>query len=190
MKKQFLKVFAFIAAVLFVAQPAVASECDTREALFKAAAESGVKLNLEQTVTASSESITFAGSSIAGFEQIPATRLPRGVDAGFIYLNAPESGIPADFYRLHTQAPNPQKGVHEGTVSLVSRSGKVVAQLPATLETWSMEVPRPLPYERTLMEAQLHNEPASSEGAMAARPRLTIIIRCPNGTTIIIRIGW
>jgi hypothetical protein len=187
MNKQFLKVFAAVAAVLFVSQPATAAECDTREALFKAAAEAGVPLNQEQTVTASAPGVSFAGTSIAGFEQVSATRLPEGADAGFIYLDAPGSGIPTGFYRLNAQASEPRLGTYDGTVGLIAADGKEVARLPATLDTWSLEVPRTLPYSQTRMAAQLDSEPV---GDQAARIKITITIRCPNGTTITITIGW
>jgi len=185
MKIRFLQVLAAVAAVLFVSQPAAAGECDTRDALFRAAEESGVRLNYEQTVTASSEHVSFAGTSIAGFEQVSASQLRDGADAGFIYLDAPRSGIPAGFYRLHAQAPEPRLGTHKGTVNLVSREGKVVAQVPASMETWSMEVPRPLPFERTLMDTHVRNEP-STGGGSEARIKIIITIHCPNGTTITI----
>jgi hypothetical protein len=181
MKMQFLKVFAAVATVLLVSQPAVAAECDTREALFKAAAEAGVKLNQEQTVTATAPGVSFAGTSIAGFEQVPATQLTKGADAGFIYLDAPETGIPTGYYRLNARAEAPQLGTYEGTVGLISADGKEVARVPATMETWSMEVPSTLPYAQTRMSAQLDRDPMGEQPA-----RIIIIIRCPNGTTIII----
>jgi hypothetical protein len=188
LRNQLLKVVALVVAVLFVSEPAAAGECDTRAALFKAAEAAGVPLNHEQTVTTSAPGVSFAGTSIAGFEKVPATRLPEGVDAGFIYLDAPNSGIPAGFYRLNARASKPQVGTYEGVVSLIAQDGKEVVKLPASMETWSMEVPSELPYEQTLMEAQLYSEP----GAEAARPvlprLLSIVIYCPNGTIIIIRI--
>lgn len=204
MKTPFLKVVGLVAAMLFApgsalaggrlatylpraeAQPAATAECtDPRTALFKAAEEAGVPLNHAQTVTASAEGVTFAGTSVAGFEQVPATRFPEGVDVGFVYLDAPRSGIPAGFYRLnaHANEEDIQKGTYRGTVGLISGEGKEVARVPAQMDTWSMEVPSPLPFERTSLEARIQPR---DFGHPAADRIIIIIIRCPNGTTIVI----
>jgi hypothetical protein len=64
--------------------------------------------------------VSFAGTRIAGFEDVPATRLPEGADAGFIYLDAPASGIPTGFYRLNARAEAPRLGSYDGSVGLIS----------------------------------------------------------------------
>lgn len=203
MKTQLLKVVGLVAAMLFTpgsalagdrlaaylpradSKPAATAECtDPRTALFKAAEEAGVPLNHAQTVTASAEGVTFAGTSVAGFEQVPATRFPEGVDVGFVYLDAPRSGIPAGFYRLnaHANREDIQQGTYRGTVGLISGDGKEVARVPAQMDTWSMEVPSPLPFERTSLEARIQPR----DFGHPAERIIIIIIRCPNGTTIVI----
>ncbi len=184
MNNGFLRIFACVATVLCLAQPALAGECDMKEALFNAARQAGVELNREQTVTASSPGVSIAGTSIAGFEQVPATELPAGVRAGFIYLDARESGIPAGFYQLKVQAREPKEGTYEGTVSLISMEGKEVAILPASMETWSMDVPDPLPFEQTRMEIQRHIDLGDKDG-VGRRDYVIIIYHCPNGTTFV-----
>jgi hypothetical protein len=186
MRNQILKVFALVAAVLFGSTPAEAAECPPCDWLWEAANTARVSINREQTVTASAPGVSFAGTSVAGFEQVPATQLPRGADAGFIYLDAPTSGIPAGYYRLNARAANPQLGTYEGTVSLISMEGKEVARVPATMETWSMEVPRPLPYAQTAMDVHVSHDPSTG----GEPSRIIIIIYCPNGTIIIIRLPY
>ncbi|MBZ4421503.1 hypothetical protein [Myxococcus sp. RHSTA-1-4] len=167
------------------AQPAATAECsDPRTDLFKAAEAAGVPINHEQTVTATAEGITFAGTSIAGFEQVPATRFPEGVDVGFIYLDAPETGIPTGFYRLnaHANREDVRLGTYPGTVGLISGDGKEVARVPATMDTFSMEVPEALPFPRTLMDARI----AVQNPRDTLDRIIIIVIQCPNGTTIVI----
>ncbi|WP_224371189.1 hypothetical protein [Hyalangium versicolor] len=194
MRHQLLKMFAFVMTLFVVSGAAVASEpsqaatcTDLGDQLAKAAESAGIPINREQTVTTTSNGVAFAGTSIAGFEQIPATQFPKGVDAGFIYLSSPESGIPAGYYRLRTTASDRdiRVGSYPGIVSLVNLEGKVVTVVPATIDTFSVSVPKPLPFERTLMDAQI-----ASEGQTLLRPYLTITIkiRCPNGSTITITI--
>jgi hypothetical protein len=204
MKTQSLKVVGFVAAMLFassafagdntrlgtylaradIQQPASAPQCsDPKSDLIAAADKAGVKLNVEQIVTASSEDVTFVGTSIEGFEQVPATDLPKGVDAGFVYLDAPKSGIPAGFYRLNAHADEKviQKGTYQGTVGLIGADGKEVTRLAATMETSSLSVPNPLPYARTRLETRIGGQTTPDRQDI-----IIIIIHCPNGTTIII----
>ncbi|MCY1023641.1 hypothetical protein [Pyxidicoccus sp. MSG2] len=203
MKTQSLKVVGFVAAMLFassafagentrlgtylaradIQQPASAPQCsDPKAQLIEAADKAGVKLNVEQIVTASSEDVNFVGTSIQGFEQVPATDLPKGVDAGFVYLDAPRSGIPAGFYRLnaHADEKDIQKGTYQGTVGLIGADGKEVTRLAATMETSSLSVPNPLPYARTRLETRIGTHNPERQDI------IIIIIHCPNGTTIII----
>jgi hypothetical protein len=202
MKTQPLKVFGFVAAMLFASsafagentrlgtylaradtQAAPAEQCtDPKSDLIAAADKAGVKLNVEQIVTASSEDVTFAGTSIQGFEQVPATDLPKGVDAGFVYLDAPATGIPAGFYRLnaHANKEDVRKGSYPGTVGFIGADGKEVARVAATMETSSLTVPNPLPYARTRLETRIGTQTPERQDI------IIIIIHCPNGTTIII----
>ncbi|QSQ19147.1 hypothetical protein JY651_27785 [Pyxidicoccus parkwayensis] len=201
MKFQSLKVVGFVAAMLFASsalagesrlgtylaradvQSAPAQQCsDPRSDLIAAADKAGVKLNVEEIVTASSKDVTFVGTSIEGFEQVPATDLPKGVDAGFVYLDAPASGIPAGFYRLnaHANKEDVQKGTYPGTVGFIGADGKEVARVAATMETSSLTVPNPLPYARTRLETRIGTQNPERQDI------IIIIIHCPNGTTIII----
>lgn len=205
MVKQSLKAFGLVAAILLTSGPALAGETrlaaympradtqpatagactDPRGDLIAAASAARVPINVEQIVTATSEKVAVTATSVAGFEQVPATRFPVGVDVGFVYLNAPESGIPAGFYRLNARASSTdvRVGTYPGSVSLFSGDGREVARLPATMETSSLQVPQPLPFARTLVDARIDTSNP------AAPARIIIIIRCPNGTTIIIIIG-
>lgn len=157
--------------------------------LIQAAASAGIPINQGQIVTATSETITAAATSIAGFEQIPATRFPQGVNVGFVFLNAPSLGIPAGYYRLNAtaNAQDIRVGSYGGAVGFFSPSGAQVARLPATFETTSLSVPSPLPFPRTQVSLRIDTEQIT--GAAQRRSYLVIIIHCPNGTTIVIVIG-
>lgn len=210
MKRQWLQAVSVVAALLLTSgsawaadtrlaaylpsesAPAATSTCpDPKAQLAKAAESAGVQINPTETVSVSKDGLTFVGSSIAGFENVPATRLPAGTDFGFMYLDAPGSGIPAGYYRLNAQASaqDVRVGDYRGSVDLIDASGKTVARVPAAMQTVSMEVPNPLPFARTTVDASFRQT-----NLIGGYPdRLTrwhhtiiIIYHCPNGTTIII----
>ncbi|MFP2933349.1 hypothetical protein ACLESO_51025 [Pyxidicoccus sp. 3LG] len=178
---------AYLRPVTVKPLPALACT-DLATELASAADERGIPINQEQLVTTTSESITFAGTSIAGFEQVSAAEFPYGVDVGFVYIDAPELDLPAGFYTLnaHANEEDIRVGTYEGTVGLIDQEGQEVARVAATFETSSITVPEPLPFERTQVEVRTEIE--DGQGLRIHR-RLIIIIRCPNGTIIIIIIG-
>lgn len=170
-------------------KPFPAMACtDLAAELASAADERGISINKEQIVTTTAENVTFAGTSIAGFEEVPATEFPNGVDVGFVYVDAPELDLPAGFYALnaHANEEDIREGSYEGTVGLVDQDGQEVARVAATFQTFSVTVPKPLPFERTQVEARTEIEDVQG---MLMRRRIVIVFRCPNGTTIIIVIS-
>lgn len=191
-----MNVFAVVAAVLFSSTTAWAGAPEAqlvsapandadRRALIQAAQRAQVPINVEQIVSASSDHVTFVGTSIAGFEQVPATQFPEGTDVGFVYVDFPTAGIPAGYYRVRTHAAGEDVtvGTYPGTTEFISPEGKVVARLPSTIDTHSLEVPNPLPYPQTVVDASI-------DEAQAWRISVTLTIRfqCPNGSTVTIRI--
>ncbi|MCE9672776.1 hypothetical protein LY474_33720 [Myxococcus stipitatus] len=150
-------------------------------------------LNKEQIVTSTSEKITFAGTSIAGFEQVPAARFAEGVDAAFVYVNAPELGIPEGHYRVNARANEEdiQVGKYPGTVGLIDKDGKEVVKLPANIETFSLTVPDTAargagPGGRTQLGLQQHYEMNNDR---FRGPFFYIVIYCPNGSIIYIHLS-
>jgi hypothetical protein len=181
-------VFVLVAALLFVTGSSWAAVSSSpgdqfREPLADAAKAAGVAINTDSVVTASGERYTVAATTIQGFEQVGASALPDGVDTGFIYLDAPGSGIPAGFYTLRTTAPAESVRVGEfgAKTELVGADGRVVTTLPARVEASSTEVPNPLPFARTTVDIRTDHQP---QGIII----IDIIYRCPNGMVIHIRI--
>lgn len=188
-------VFALIASLAFVTDSAWAQEpCneELRTQLLEAAGQAGVAVNPDDILTSVSEGGTVATTTITGYEDVPGSALPGGVNAGFIYLDAPGSGIPAGFYTLRASAQpeDLRVGAFPGRVELVSASGAVAANLPASIDAFSLEVPNPLPFPRTTITQDLQRTEVANLTAKARRWRITITIRCPNGTTIRFTISW
>ena len=173
------------------------SPCDNelREQLVAAARKTGIEVNADDIVTSVGEGVTLATTTVAGYEAVPGSALPEGVNAGYIYFEAEGSGIPAGFYALRASAEASALTVGEfpGRVELVSPDGKVAATLPATVDAFSLEVPRPLPFPRTTIQQDLQKTDDAGNGTIGAkriRWTITITIRCPNGTTIRITIRF
>ncbi len=147
--KRSSSIFGFIlmAAFFLTAGSAWASDLSCSEELARqmsvAASTAGVEINLDQLVVSSKQDLTVAATTIQGYEQIPATALPKGVNAGFLYLDVPNSGIEKGFYTVRASAreEDVQIGEFEGTVELISVDGKVAAVLPAKMDAFSLTVP-------------------------------------------------
>lgn len=173
-------VLVLIAALIGVAGSARADGQPCGEELARqigtVASAAGKSVHLDQIVTVSAPGATVAATTIQGYEQVPATDLPKGVDAGFLYLDAPSSGIPTGFYtvRASAKAGDVRVGDFDGTVQLVTPDGEVAAELPAKMDAFSLSVPAELPYPRTTVDA----------GARRKWNENYLIIDywCPNGT--------
>lgn len=197
MSKRKILVFILTASLALIAGSALAQEpCsdELRQQLVAVADGAKIEVNTDDIVSSVGEGVTVATTTIVGYENVPGSALPEGVNAGFIYLDAAESGIPTGFYTLRASAEEGELTVGEfpGTVELVSASGAVAATFPAAIEAFSLEVPDPLPYPRTIITHELGRTDSPGEGLQALRRgwRITIEIRCPNGTTIRFTIRW
>jgi hypothetical protein len=92
-------------------------------------------------------------------DAIPATRYPDGVDLGIAYLDLPPSArrasggaLPKGFYKLRGFAASAnQVGPVDGKIQLIDGKGRVVAELPASLQIRSLTVPPPSPGRQTLI---------------------------------------
>ena len=156
---------------------------DPKSELAEVAAAAGYPINPEETVFASNADITTVASSIAGFESVPASGFIKGVDMGFMYLDAPGSGIPAGYYRLNTQAAaeDIHEGEYGGTVRLIDLNGNVAGELSARIQTFSLEVPKEPPFPRTTVSAMM----VPYSGPRWHYTRTTYVYYCPNGSIII-----
>ena len=141
--------------------------------LLAASAAAGVQVHDEEVFTLSrgTEAVTVA--PIVGWENVPATALPNGVDFGFGYFATREPNVPAGYYRLRAFANPTGPGTVAGRVQLINRAGAVVAELPAEIEVHSMTVPPEAASQRSFVAA-----------AMNVRQQQFAWFRCPNGTCI------
>ncbi|AKQ70528.1 hypothetical protein A176_007440 [Myxococcus hansupus] len=168
------------------AAQATANSCqDARAQLKTAADEAGYAINDRQTVSASAEGMTAVVSSIAGFEQVPASGFINGADMGFMYWDAQESEIPSGYYLLNVQAnaEDIHVGEYGGTVRFMDLSGNIVASLPATIQTWSLDVPEDLPFPETTVSLMITRPPREFYRVVT-----THSFRCPNGSVIIYQV--
>jgi hypothetical protein len=151
-----------------------------KQQLIDAAAKDGNQLQTDEMLTLSSNGITLASGSIVGFEQVPSTALAGGVDFGYTYLDAPQSGIPTGIYRLraHANAQDIKIGDYPGTVDYIDSTGKVVATVASTVESSSLTVPNPLPFPHTTVGASYR---MVNRGHWVTTINIWI---CPNGEII------
>jgi hypothetical protein len=186
MKSKGFLVFVLMATLAFFAGSATGQTCTDRDQMVRAAEEAGVAIYPDQMASASNDGASVTAATLRGYEQVPPADLARGTDVGFIHLDAPRSGIPAGFYRLHASAdPSAVRvGTFDASVDLIDGSGKVVATLPASAEASSLTVPSPLPFERTAVRTSI------TSGNTHEPQSIIIIIICPNGLVIIIWIPW
>ncbi|MCE9672660.1 hypothetical protein LY474_33115 [Myxococcus stipitatus] len=164
--------------------PAAAACPDPADVLASAARAAGVSLNLEQLATATTEGALLVGTSIAGFEQVPATRFPQGVDVGFVYLDVPASAIPVGYYRVNVtaDAKDVRVGTYPGVARFFGLDGGEVASVEVSIETSTLSVPVPLPFPRTLFEIRAGYERGGLTGNFKQKKMLTYF--CPNGSVI------
>jgi hypothetical protein len=151
-----------------------------KQQLIDAAAKDGSLLQTDEMVTLAGNGLTFAGGSIVGFEQVPSTALAGGVDFGYTYLDAPQSGIPTGIFRLraHANAQDIKIGDYPGTVDYIDSTGMVVATVAATVESSSLTVPNPLPFPHTTVGASYR---MVNRGHWVTTVYIWI---CPNGEII------
>lgn len=178
------------------AQDSSPCNAELREQMRVSAEAAGISINTDDIVASEGDGITLATATIAGYESVPPSALPEGVNAGFIYLDARDSYIPAGFYTLRasTQESIEKPGLFQGSVDLVSADGTIAATVPSSVDVFSPEVPNPLPFPRTIITQELERtgtgEADSSFSARRIGWTIRITIRCPNGGTIRITIRF
>ncbi len=156
--------------------------CTAAGPMQTAAAQAGRAIEANQIAVLNNSDLTIAAAPIQGYEQSPATALAGGVDYGFIYLNAPSTGIPAGYYTLRAtaQAGSIQVGQYGANVDLIGADGSVAATLAGTVQTSSLQVPNPLPYPQTQVSMAMRR-------ILPTRTYwVDVVYFCPNGSIIVI----
>lgn len=144
----------------------------TGDHLLEASRAAGVKVHAEEVFTVSRGDETVTLAPIAGWEGVPATALPNGVEFAFAHFSTRTPNVPRGYYRLRAIADARGVGTVEGRVQLIDSAGRVAAELPAQVEVHSMTVPEGADTRRSFMI-----------GATDGR-RQIIWARCPNGQCI------
>jgi hypothetical protein len=110
------------------------------EMLLAAAEERGIGIDSSSTLTLVNGKTSLVTAPVADFAQVPATELPKGVNAAFAYFSE-RSGLAAGFYTLRVSAPDIRLGTIDGTVEFINGDGNVVAERRATIQVHSLTVP-------------------------------------------------
>ncbi len=158
-----------------------------RKDIEQRAAELGQSVQTDQMLTIVRDGATIALASPEGYEQVDPQEMKRGVDFAFGYINAPTSGIAPGYYTLRATAEN---GVNVGRndvrIDFIDASGRVAATRAGQSEVFSLTVPDALPFPQTVIE--------SESLLVDQRIRISIWVRCPNGSwicfSISIEVRW
>lgn len=145
----------------------------TGDHLLDASRAAGVKIHAEEIFTVSRADETVTLAPIAGWEVVPATALPNGVEFAFAYFSTRTPSVPRGYYRLRAIADPRGVGTVDGRVQLIDSGGRVAAELAAQVEVHSMTVPEGADTRRSYMI-----------GATTDGQRQIIWARCPNGQCI------
>lgn len=175
------------------------------QVMARAGARAGVSVNLDSLTQGVGNGATLVIGAINGMEGIPATDLPRGVDAAFAYLDLPDGpggvkpNLPSGFYtfrvsaglRTVEEALKASGGVPPDTTSfegrpsvpgaeveLIDAQGRVAFVVPARLGVFSLSVPPDATKQRTLVEPTI--------GARY----INVWIVCPNGWAVCLQVSW
>lgn len=175
---------AFAAEPRFATTTATAC-ADSKTQLLEAAKAQGLALSEDQIGTLSSDTGNIVATSIAGFEKVPDTEYAKGVDVAFVYIDSPDAGVPAGYYRVNVRA-NPediQVGKYKAIATLVDKDGKAVAQRATRVETF----PAPLQAARygSPMNVGLQQQTLRDYNLTRFFKTVTIIMVRPWGTLVI-----
>jgi hypothetical protein len=110
---------------------------DVKSELFETAKAQGAALDTERFTTLAIPEASVAAAPILDLAKVPDAEFAKGVDVAFLYLDNPETKIPAGHYRVQVSAkPEDIKaGRFQGVATLLDKDGKPVAELPAAIES-------------------------------------------------------
>jgi hypothetical protein len=156
-----------------------------RYALDKAARQRRIDVNTNQLVTSLRRDSTVAVAPLRAFDVTPATALTAGADAVLAYIDLPHPNLPPDFYTIHVRANVTDVGELDGTAEFVDRRGHVPHRVKARVNVHHLSVPDPLPFPHTLinLESRIADP---DEFRPEPQHSVIVLIRCPNGLTIVL----
>jgi hypothetical protein len=101
----------------------------------------GVPLQTTPMVHYAQWGAAFYTAPAAGLETVAPADFSRGVNLGVAYVDSPGQSFPAGYYSLRAYADPRQPGDVDGRLQIIDTSGKVAAEVPATLTVDAMELP-------------------------------------------------
>ena len=128
---------------------------------------------------------TFSAAPAAGWENIPPTAMRNGVTIGFAYFSTEDPKIPRGYYTLKAFADVKEVGTVAARVQLIARNGKVVTEIPAQADVFSLTVP-PSSAKKVVITTDARRH--VTDGASPLLPQGRIIcFCCSNGECVCFR---
>lgn len=171
-----------VALLQFGAHGCRTKATNTSDQLLEASRAAGVQVHADEVFTLSRGSETVTAAPIAGWEQVPATDLRKGVNFAYAYFSTQEPKVPAGYYTLRAFADVNSVGTSAARVQLLDRDGKIAAEVPAEVEVHSLTVPQGVGSLRSFVTATDDRATLAAQVVPGIRPRLWF--RCPNGQCI------
>lgn len=141
-------------------------------AIREAGARMGIPIRTERVVSVARERTLLITAPAVNLEDIPATALRQGADIAVAYVDSPGSRVPKGFYKLRAFADVRATGTIAGRIDFVDVAGKVVAEVPSTVEVQSLTLPPRDPNSFT--EVALRSGAANCHATW-------VCYLCPNG---------
>jgi hypothetical protein len=127
---------------------------------------------------------TFSAAPAAGWENIPPIAMRNGVTMGFAYFSTEDPKIPKGYYTLKAFADVKEVGTVAARVQLIARNGKVVAEIPAQADVFSLTVP-PNSAKKVVITTDARRHVA--EGPSLLPQGRIICFCCSNGECVCFR---
>jgi hypothetical protein len=148
--------------------------------LERASEAAGIDIQVDQRTTVSSPDAQVLVAPARYLERVPATQLPQGVNVGFGYIESRRENIPHGYYTFRAIADVTGPGMTEGRMQLIDSQGRVAAEVPATVEVYTMQPPDPLPFQAT----DVTLVPVRPTGGRRCNYGSEICYCCPNGWVV------
>jgi hypothetical protein len=128
---------------------------------------------------------TFSAAPAAGWENIPPTAMRNGVTIGFAYFSTEDPKIPKGYYTLKAFADVKEVGTVAARVQLIARNGKVVTEIPAQADVFSLTVP-PSSAKKVVLTTDAGRHVAGGAPTLLPQGRI-ICFCCSNGECVCFR---
>jgi hypothetical protein len=151
------------------------------EQLLEASKAANREIVAEETFTISRGREALVIAPLKAWADIPATKLPSGIDIAFAYVNIASLGAPAGYYTLRMYSDDVRIGNIKAKLQFIDREGKVAAELLTDAEIHQLTVPAG---PRSIFVTTM-----TPSGGQSGNESM-IWIRCSNGTCGHIPTNW